>query len=146
MPEIEHFARTLKHRLGLPLPGLEGQLRMAHAGRRLSMTNFQVPVDARLGAVLALFYEEDFGLKMPLILRPSGSAVHSGQVSFPGGKFEESDEGLEATALREAEEEIHVPREDVEVLGRLTDLYIPPSNFLVHPFVGISSRRPDFYQ
>ena len=145
MPEIEHFARSLKHRLALPLPGLNGQLHMAHAGRRLGLTHSKVPDDARIGAVLVLFYEEDFKLKLPLILRESGDTVHAGQISLPGGKVEEDDEGLEQTALRETEEEIRVLRDDVEIVGRLTNLYIPPSNFLVHPFVGIARTVPDFF-
>ena len=67
--------------------------------------------------------------------------MHSAQVSFPGGKLEEQDADLLAAALRETEEEIGVPASLVDVIGQMTPLYIPPSNFLVHPYVGILSER-----
>ena len=69
---------------------------------------------------------------------------HSGQISFPGGSWEDSDGSLEAVALREAHEEIGIPPAQIQVLGRLTELYIPVSNFMVHPFVGIIHGTPTF--
>jgi 8-oxo-dGTP pyrophosphatase MutT (NUDIX family) len=141
---LSDFGKQLKHRLALPLPGREAQVKMAHAERRESISRFKVPEDARKGAVLILFFEEANKIKVPLILRQEYKGVHSGQVAFPGGKFEEGDEGLTQTALREAEEEIGIVKEDVQIIGRLTELYIPPSNFLVHPFVGVSETIPSF--
>jgi 8-oxo-dGTP pyrophosphatase MutT (NUDIX family) len=69
---------------------------------------------------------------------------HSGQVSFPGGKVEKADRDLAHTALREAEEELGVPQTTVSILGKMTDLYIPVSNFLVHPFIGFTPNKPSF--
>lgn len=69
---------------------------------------------------------------------------HSGQVSFPGGKQEENDENLQKTALREAKEELGIDIEGVEVIGTMTGLYIPISNFLVYPYLGIMDTKPDF--
>ena len=66
---------------------------------------------------------------------------HSGQIAFPGGSWEEGDVDFTATALREACEEIGVCQ-DVKILGHLTPLYVPPSNFLVYPAVGALPQRP----
>jgi 8-oxo-dGTP pyrophosphatase MutT (NUDIX family) len=66
--------------------------------------------------------------------------VHSGQISFPGGSYQEEDGDLLMTALRESEEEIGVARAQVQILGALTELYIPVSNFLVQPYVGVLAQ------
>ncbi len=117
---------------------------MAHLERRINLSRYKIPEDARQGSVLVLLYEEDDKVKLPLILRPSYDGVHSGQVALPGGKFEEPDKNLADTALREAAEEIGIVAKDVTMVGELTDLYIPPSNFLVHPYVGTIHYKPEF--
>jgi len=144
MYALHELASALKYRLALPLPGREAQLKMAHAERKINLSRYTIPADSRQGAVLVLLYEEQYQVKLPLILRESGGGVHAGQISFPGGKFETDDGELSRTALRETEEEINVPAGDVQLLGKLTDLYIPPSNFLVHPYVGFMNGIPDF--
>jgi 8-oxo-dGTP pyrophosphatase MutT (NUDIX family) len=70
--------------------------------------------------------------------------VHSGQISFPGGKVETTDKDFEATALRETFEEIGVKPEAIEIIGQLTDFYISPSNFLVKVFAGYTLQKPAF--
>lgn len=70
--------------------------------------------------------------------------MHAGQISLPGGKREPGDSNLAETALRESREEVGVAQENVRILGKLSDLYIPPSRFLVTPFVGFCEKRPDF--
>lgn len=98
------------------------------------------PGQFRPSAVMILICDDGHGnLFIPLTLRPSYNGAHSGQVSLPGGKFDAEDGDLQHTALRECYEEIGV-REDVELLGTLTRLYIPVSHFMVTPFVGICHR------
>ncbi len=138
----------LQERLRAPLPGRAAQARMAPQPRPGWDQNMQPP-SPRHGGVLVLLYPhlDDTGQQawhLPLILRATYPGVHSGQVSFPGGGQDPSDPDLTATALREAYEEIGVPPQDVQVLGRLSDLYILPSNFMVHPTVGWVSHRPNF--
>lgn len=99
------------------------------------------PPDARIGAVLALFYPEGDDLNLVLVKRPDHLRNHPGQIAFPGGRQEE-DETLEEAALRETDEEIGVSKEKITVLGRLDPIYIVPSNFHVHPFVGWAEKRP----
>lgn len=82
---------------------------------------------------------------LPLILRSTYRGVHSGQVGFPGGGWEEGDTDIIATALRETHEEIGVPTENIHVIGQLSPLYVFASNHLVHPTVGWIDRRPDFH-
>jgi 8-oxo-dGTP pyrophosphatase MutT (NUDIX family) len=73
-----------------------------------------------------------------LILRNSYSGVHSSQIAFPGGKVELDDESLAHTALRETHEEIGIHPDQIKVIKAFTEIYIPPSNFMVAPFLGIS--------
>ncbi len=141
---INKLGRSLKHRLGLPLPGRAAQFRMAHVERQLNLSRYKTPADARQSSVLILLYEEGDRIKLPLILRPDDSGIHSGQVSLPGGKAEQGDENLVSTALRETEEEIGIPASSIEILGKLTQLYIPPSNFLVSPHLGILRTSAHF--
>ncbi|MFB9211049.1 NUDIX hydrolase [Echinicola jeungdonensis] len=99
---------------------------------------------ARIGAVMILLYPEQNRCMVPFIKRPVYEGVHSGQVAFPGGKWEETDQNLKETALRETEEEIGVKGKEIALIGRLSDLYIPPSNFLVSPYIGYIPYKPVF--
>ncbi len=128
----------------MPLPGSEAHHKMANADRRINLSRLKIPENPRHSAVLIMLYETDQGIKFPLIVRPVYDGVHSGQVSLPGGSVEHSDHSLFETALRETEEETGIFKNNVEVIGKLTELYIPPSNFLVTPFVGIHTSKPLF--
>ncbi|HEY0029794.1 MAG TPA: CoA pyrophosphatase [Bacteroidia bacterium] len=139
---IPDFFSKLKNRLAEFLPGEEAQFAMAPLKRkRLS----EIPLETyqpRKSAVLILLFPANNSIHTLLIRRPEYEGAHSGQAAFPGGKFEESDRDLEQTALREAREEIGIDPEKVKIIGHLTDLYIPTSNFLVRPFIGYSLEEP----
>jgi 8-oxo-dGTP pyrophosphatase MutT (NUDIX family) len=93
--------------------------------------------DSRRAAVLVPVLEEPVGLHLVYTVRKGDLQDHAGQISFPGGSMDPSDDSLLETALREAEEEIDLSRNLVEVVGELEEMYIPPSNFRVSPFVGL---------
>lgn len=94
--------------------------------------------------VMAVFYPDmDMETRLVLILRKTYNGVHSNQVGFPGGRVEESDKNLEDTALRETEEEVGIPQNEIEVVRKLTRLYIPPSNFWVQPYLGLMQKTPN---
>ncbi|WP_428659040.1 NUDIX hydrolase [Runella sp.] len=137
------FISTLDTQLRQPLPGPEAHVKMASA-TRLKL-KVQPNEKTRRSAVLILFYPYRDQIFAPLILRPKYDGVHAGQMAFPGGRYEKTDENLIRTALREAQEEIGIKAADVQVLGQLTELFIPPSNFYVLPVVGKLMYKPDFY-
>ncbi len=139
------FIQNLQKQLvSVPLPGLEAQLLMAPPMRRDMMSGgLERPENPRRAAVLCLFFWENSGWNLALIERAGHDGDrHSGQIGFPGGKVEPTDASLAAAALREAEEEVGVTSESVELLGPLTEIFIPVSGFLVHPFVGFTKNRP----
>jgi 8-oxo-dGTP pyrophosphatase MutT (NUDIX family) len=105
------------------------------------------PPDApppRPGAVLVLLYPHDSSVTIPLTVRASALPTHSGEISLPGGGYDEADGDLDRTALREAWEELAIPSDAVQLWARLTPVWIPVSNFQITPFVGWTERRPEF--
>ena len=142
---MDELTARLSERMNSPLPGLAAQLKMAGGLRKKAAASYKPDTStARIGAVLIALYPENGVLRTVLMKRPDYEGTHSGQVSFPGGKLEESDNGIVEAALREAEEEVNIKPDDVKVIGQLTELYIPPSNFLVHPVLGVLKSRPNF--
>ena len=129
----------LRARLQQQLPGLAAQEKMI--GRVLPMPK-EVPESARPSAVLFLLFGDAAAPQLLLIQRTADGRAHSSQIAAPGGRWEPADADLRTTALRETEEEVGIPPKDVDVLGELTPLYIPVSNFLVHPFVGYAPELP----
>jgi 8-oxo-dGTP pyrophosphatase MutT (NUDIX family) len=144
--EFKEFIGRLSFQLSLPLPGLQVQLRMTSNRRQREMMEFRQPGQAVKSSVLILLYpgrNNDLP-SFAVILRPTYEGVHSGQISLPGGRFEPTDLDLKQTALREAHEEIGINPAEVTIIGQLTELYIPPSNYLVQPFVGFMDGSPSF--
>lgn len=131
----------LRYRLQSELPGAIGHERMA---ARVKPMPDKIPQNARPSAVLSLMYPVEEELHLLLIKRITDGKAHSGQIGFPGGKSEPSDANLKYTALREAQEEVGIMSADVDILGALSPLYIPVSNFQVYPFVGFAQSRPVF--
>lgn len=131
----------LKSRLQKPLPGQKAHMEMASQSRG---KGWSVREDHRKSGVLLFLYPVKHQLHISFMKRTEDKGVHSGQISFPGGRSEPHDKDHVHTALREAEEEFSIPAHKVEVLGTLTELYIPPSNFLVYPTIGYMPDRPAF--
>jgi len=121
------------------LPGEEAQRLMAPEFRG-AFSHDSEPIRA---AVLILIYPTGGRTNIVLIKRNEYDGPHSAQVSFPGGAFEEQDKSLEVTALRETREELGI-HDDIEILGSLTEIYIPVSNFLVSPYAGWMDHPPVF--
>lgn len=140
---MQNFIDNIKDNLGGDLPGPDAQYRMAHAVRR---TYAPPPDNARKAAVLALFYPKNNEWYLALIQRQATNPndPHSGQISFPGGKMEIDDPNIEYTALRETEEEIGINPDNIHMLGALSELFIPVSNFMVSPFVAYMKHAPKF--
>lgn len=141
---FDQLIAILERKLKEPLPGKIAHLKMAP--QPIDQRRFEdvLRPDVRNSGVLILLYPDDDGFFFPLIKRPEYPGFHSGQMAFPGGKMEEEDENVIQTALREAEEEMGIDRHEVQILGKLTDLYIPTSNFLVSPVVGFLESQPRF--
>ncbi len=125
------------------LPGEKAQIKMAPSNRSEAATMFNQN-HLRNSSVLILLYPKNEQLYIPFILRPIYNGAHSGQIGLPGGKSEPFDNTLLDTALRETYEEIGIRAKDIEILGQLTPLYIPHSNFNVFPFVGFCKTNPIF--
>ncbi|HUX39217.1 MAG TPA: CoA pyrophosphatase [Rectinemataceae bacterium] len=122
------------------LPGMRAHELMMPSIRRLESLDRPA---WRKAAVLILLYPIDGRLFFPLTLRRDDLLHHAGQISLPGGSLEEG-ESPEEAALRESSEEIGVDPSNVEMLGRLSPLKIPPSGFEIDPFVGSVPFRPHF--
>lgn len=125
------------------LPGQKAHEMMMPSIRRSMPMDLSKITNAKLSSVLLLLYPNDGKVMFPLTKRHDYNGTHGGQISLPGGKIEGNESRIQ-TALREAEEEIGIGQNDVEVIGSLTEMYIPPSNFKVLPVLGMLDQRPSF--
>jgi 8-oxo-dGTP pyrophosphatase MutT (NUDIX family) len=110
--------------------------------RKMVHTSQKRMDQAKKAAVLACLFDGPEGLELLFMKRPIYDGTHGGQISFPGGRRESSDTSFEQTALRETFEEVGIPEQSVKVIRKLDPLYIPPSNFIVHPYIGYSGELP----
>lgn len=141
---MEKIEKTIKKRLSESLPGFEAHRHMAPVSRLDSIR--YCPPDARQSSVLVLLVPDHSKriFSIPLMVRTHDGFVHSGQISFPGGKFEDSDRTYMNTAFREAEEECGIDSSQCRIAGKLSNIFIPPSNFYVHPFVAFYDGKIDY--
>ena len=127
------------------LPGIDAQFKLAPKMRLEYNAKKIKAKNPKIAAVLALFYpNKNNEISLLLTKRANYNGTHSGQISFPGGKMEISDFNLKETALRETFEEVGVLQEEINIVREFTEVYIPPSNFLVTPFIGIIDYEPIF--
>lgn len=127
------------------LLGEVAHLKMVPPERNEIMKNLDIGTkNPRKAAVMMLFYPKNLITHLVLIIRNSYPGVHSSQIAFPGGKMEAEDIDYKETALRETHEEIGIHPSKITVLKAFTEIYIPPSNFLVHPFFGYSEEELSF--
>lgn len=142
---FSEFTYKISNLKNLELPGVEAQHKLAPIIRMKELATMDInSKNPNKAGVMALFYPNKKDItNLVLILRKTYKGVHSNQVGFPGGRVENFDRNLKHTALRETEEEVGIPQAEVRVVKKLTKLYIPPSNFWVHPYVGVIDRTPE---
>ncbi|MDI1255091.1 MAG: CoA pyrophosphatase [Flavobacterium sp.] len=127
------------------LPDAVSHQKMAPLERMEIMKNLDLEkANPRKAAVMMLCYPKNKKTHLVLILRNTYPGVHSSQIAFPGGKVEDFDENLEQTALRETHEEVGILPSQITVIRAFSDVYIPPSNFLVFPYMGYSTATLQF--
>lgn len=137
----EELIELLVTKLKDELPGDRAHFEMTSRARVTTNDYLQRGVNHKLSAVtIGLFYDKQW--KITLMKRPDYDGVHSGQIALPGGKSEPEDTSLMATAMREWKEETGTGILEAQILGELSKVYIPVSNYLVHPFVAILDEVP----
>lgn len=136
--------QLLANRLKTPLPGPQAHEPLRATSIGLIKPKFEHQTPPKPGSVLILLFEEGGRVLFPLTKRPDYMGTHGGQISLPGGKAEPG-ESIIDTALREAEEEIGVVANQIEILGTLSEFFVIPSNFIVTPVVGYLKGTPQFY-
>jgi 8-oxo-dGTP pyrophosphatase MutT (NUDIX family) len=143
--DFEEFLKYTPKIQNAALPARNAHIKMAPSNRMdlIKAIDFTKVVPKR-AAVMMLFYPKARQTHLALILRTSYNGVHSSQIAFPGGKVEDADSGLSHTALRETHEEIGIHPEKIQLVRAFTEVYIPPSNFMVYPFMGFATQELDF--
>lgn len=139
--DIVSWIDSLKVSLEEGLPGEDAQMQMSPLGRQKHSEAMRLFPDPTPSAVLILLYPQEKTIGTLFMVRNSYDGHHSGQVSYPGGKVEDQDLNLADTAIREFEEEIGINLDELKMLGKLSPLLVPPSGFIIHPYVGFLNRN-----
>ncbi len=141
---VNNIIDFIREKLQTELPGRDAQIRMAPSINGKLIRGFDPPKNARQSSVLLLLCSDSKNSELNILftLRSNNLNNHSGQISFPGGRKEKNESHLE-TALRETREEIGIDTNEVLILGKLTTLYVPPSNAIIHPFVAFLPYQPE---
>jgi 8-oxo-dGTP pyrophosphatase MutT (NUDIX family) len=126
----------IKDRLNSNLPGIDSQRKMSVSINGKPFKNIEPTKSAKFSSVLLLLKIENDKIYILFTLRSEKLKSHSGQISFPGGRIDNGESELDA-ALRETYEEVGITKENIEILGNLSTLYVPPSNSNIYPFVGV---------
>jgi 8-oxo-dGTP pyrophosphatase MutT (NUDIX family) len=143
--DFQEFLQYVPKLIEVELPAMEAHIKMAPLERIASLKNEPTEIqNSKIAAVMMLFYPKNDTTHLVLIVRNTYEGVHSAQIAFPGGKQEEEDVDFAATAIRETYEEVGVQPDKIVVLKPFTQVYIPPSNFMVHPFLGICKEEISF--
>lgn len=142
------FLNSISKIENIELPAQASQFKMAPPFRQDLVKRYSNQMkNAKHAGVLAMFYpNQESSTNLALILRKTYNGVHSAQIGFPGGKIEPEDLTLKETAVRETYEEIGVEIANIEVLKQMTEIYIPPSNYFVQPYLGICKSTPQFFK
>ena len=142
---FDEFLKYTPKILNVDLPATHAHLKMVPPKREELMRNTDfTQIKPKKAAVMMLFYPKNAQTHLALIVRTSYNGVHSSQIAFPGGKAEEDDHDLQHTAIRETHEEIGIHPNHINVVRSFTEVYIPPSNYMVYPFLGYSENELDF--
>ncbi len=144
--DYDDFLQQVSKIKNLALPGATSHYKMAPEIRIKELkAAFLKKKNPKKAGVMALFYpDKAYVTHILLILRKTYSGVHSNQIGFPGGKEEKGDGHLLNTALRETYEEVGVKPEHVKVIRSISEVYIPPSNFEVQPYIGLYKKETPF--
>lgn len=137
------LAEYLRHRLSQTLPGSAAHEPLRAVPVGTLRPDFTHTLPPRPGSVLIVLYEHEGRIKFPLTKRHDYLGAHGGQISLPGGKAEPGEDAIQ-TALREGHEEIGVITSELHVVGRLSDFFVIPSNFMIVPVVAVAPSRPLF--
>ncbi|MCK0145016.1 CoA pyrophosphatase [Arenibacter sp. F26102] len=143
---FDEFSNRISKIENLELPGTASHYKMAPLFRLKELEAGKIiKKNPKRAAVMALFYPNiTYQTNLLLILRNTYKGIHSNQIALPGGKVEKRDLNLLETALRETHEEVGAVREQIKVIRSLSEIYIPPSNFEVTPYLGLYKKEEPF--
>ncbi len=143
--DFTDFLNAVPKITNLTLPGEQAHYKMAPPERKAVMNKMDYGTkEVRMAAVMMLIYPKNNASHLALIKRANYKGVHSSQIAFPGGKLEIDDDSLHSAALRETEEEIGISKTAIISVCPFSDIYIPPSNFRVYPYLGFCLDTPNF--